>query len=205
MRDRLKIGLLEVELGSFYVNACVWGHSPEKLSSFLSAIPSPSYIGPQVDRWTCFVNEYLDMQDQEVIDVFGMRLSEKGSAKVISVLNHDSDILSVDVFEEGRRTGSYNSCPGYFASSPSEESLKPRLKNANAYSGLKEGVSPDDIHRVFCDDVAHLGADELHQRIIRLLGLPDYSFGAGFRYVAEDGDQPPWTFIPASHSTANQP
>lgn len=181
-------------MGSFYVSICVSDLSASQLEHWLGQQPFASYFGPTENNWTCFVSQPLDTQDQETIDAFGFILTGKSERKAIAVLNHDDDILSVDIFEDGQRTGGFNSCPGYFKRDPSPEDLKPKLASPEAFARIKPGLTTDQVVDALTDDA--LGDPwDIHSALVGLLELPEYSIGMGFKYVARGHSPVVWTFV----------
>jgi hypothetical protein len=187
-------------MGSFYVSVCVSDLSATQLEQWLEQQPFASYFGPTEDNWTCLVSEPLDKQDQKVIDAFGFILTGGAQRKAVAVLNHDDDILTVDVYEDGQRSGSYNSCPGYFKRDPSPEDLKPRLASPEAFARMRPLLESDQIVRALTD-TATTDPWDIHSALVSLLGLPHYSIGMGFRYVARGESPADWTFVAGTNDT----
>lgn len=182
-------------MGSFYVNACISELPEAQLSRWLGNLDTPSFVGSRINGWTCFVNEMLEMQDQDFIDLLGKHLTRDSTRKMVSVLNHDSSILSVDTFANGARTGSYNSCPGYFHDKPAEADLKPRLKNVDAFRLLVPGLTVERVQSVFYGDGSFRLAEQIHGAVVDLLGLPAYSIGMGFTYVSQGESDAEWIAV----------
>lgn len=181
-------------MGSFYVSLTVRADASKAFADALQEVGDSGLIGPYLGGWTTCLSQELDRQDQRVIDFYGERLSAALGAPVIAVLNHDSDILSIDLYENGTRAASYNSCPGYFASDPSEDELKPSLTDAAPFAALATEVGTDDVERVLLQhDVL---AEDIHKGLIDLLDLPAYSVFVGHRYALDGESDVTWKELP---------
>lgn len=172
-------------MGNFYVNICVKISDPHQLISSFSPTFGAAFVGPSVDGWTCFSSEAIDSQDQAKINMLGIHLSAEFKTTAVAVLNHDDSILSVDLYREGEAIAEFNSCPGYFNPNPSEEDLEPRLSDASAFASLVEDISPEDLSVELLKP--ELAADTLglHEKLVSVLRLPQYSIAAGYRYINE--------------------
>lgn len=168
-------------MGYFYVNLSVKGASQAELAAFLRQSRSDAFIGPVENGWCSFTDSVIEQQDQEVIDQIGSALSLKFDA-VVSVLNHDDDILSVDVFRHGKSVANYNSCPGCFMDDPTDDDLKPQLSSSSAFADLADGLSATSVEEILL--ASDLFGIELHQRFAKLIGLPSYSVGFGEKYAS---------------------
>lgn len=168
-------------MGNFYVNVTLKAERMA-LKTMLDHIADRSVIGPEADGWLTFSSAALEQQEQETIDAYGEGVSKHVAGPVIAALNHDDDILSIDVYEGGVRTATYNSCPGYFSESPTEADLKPRLTNPDVFDAL----APDAGISALLND-RPVFAVEAHAAFAKAAGLPPETAGFGFRY-AERGE-----------------
>lgn len=174
-------------MGSFYVSLCISDLPLEPLKQWLDQIEDHFLIGPQAGPWICVVSALLDTQDFALLDAFGKGATKDSNRKAFAVLNHDDDVLSVDVYVNGEMVAAYNSCPGYFLEEPAEGQLDPRLQNPEAYAALKEGVTAPQVVAILQPSEGFVFASDAHGELVDLLGLPAYSKGIGFKY-ALDGD-----------------
>jgi hypothetical protein len=178
-------------MGSFYVNFSVKGIRQADLARFLRERKIDAYVGPAQNGWCSFSDSVTEGQDSSEITQLGASLSLDLQKSVLCVLNHDDDVLSIDLFQDGSPTAEYNSCPGYFDMDPSPERLQPRFSGVEDLAKLGTNISPVDLREILTDDGAL--AVELHERLAAVLDLPKYSVGFGYRYVAggefEDLDQ----------------
>ena len=166
-------------MGNFYVNISAKVDRPT-LKSMLDHMPDRSVIGPEGNGWLTFTSEHLETQDQEVIDAYGVGLSQYIPGPMIAVLNHDDDILSIDLFEGGKRTATYNSCPGYFDERATEADLEPKFSNSEAFDAL----APDGGVTALLKE-RPVFAVEAHAAFAKAVGLP--AAGFGFCYVERRG------------------
>lgn len=168
-------------MGNFYVNISVKGATQAELADALRAMMAPAIVGPSFNGWCSFVENSIEMQDQEAIDQFGAAFSKR-FGPTVSVLNHDDDMLSVDLYVDGKAVAEFNSCPGYFNEQASEAELAPRWSGVDQFAALGRGISQADVEAAFQGDEPF--AAEMHERLATLLGLPRYSVGFGFGYAS---------------------
>lgn len=168
-------------MGNFYVNMTLKAERIA-LKSLLDHISDRSVIGPDKDGWLTFSSVLLEQQDQQNIDDYGIGLSEQFAGPVIAVLNHDDDVLSIDLYEGGARTATYNSCPGYFREDATAADFEPKFTNPEAYDALAPGKGVGALL-----SSRPIFAIEAHVDFNKLVGLPGESAGFGFRN-AERGE-----------------
>lgn len=183
-------------MGNFYVNICVNELASTQLEAWLGAQLFPSYVGPELNGWVCFVSEPLDAQEQTIIHDFGSVLTKDSSRLAVTVLNHDDDVLVIEIFQNGARLAAYNSCPGYFTEDATEDDWRPHLDDASAFAALKPGVTEQQIKQTLVEGEMSAFACDTHQAVVDLLGLPDYSVGEGFRYVSRGKSDISWKLVP---------
>lgn len=166
-------------MGNFYVNITAKADR-EALTSLLDSVTDRSVIGPQHNGWLTFSTELIEEQGQVAIDEYGCGVSENFPGPAIAVLNHDDDILSIDLYEGSKQTGTYNSCPGYFDPNATEADLKPVFTNSAAYDAL--GPTVRDVL-----STKSVFAIDAHAAFVEAAGLPKEAVGFGYRY-AERGE-----------------
>ncbi|WP_442582759.1 hypothetical protein ACSBOB_12765 [Mesorhizobium sp. ASY16-5R] len=170
-------------MGNFYVNFSVKGVAQTELIEDFRRNAIDAFVGPDERGWCCFAEEVTDSQDQSAITALGSSLSLRTGQPVLSVLNHDDDMLSVDLFVAGETVGDYNSCPGYFDDDPDPERLMPRLLHAEEFAKLREGLTVSNLRDALTTDQS-LDAISSHERVVEQLALPGYSIGFGFGYAS---------------------
>lgn len=177
-------------MGDFYVNISVRDASQDKLAEFFRAVNDPAIVGPEENGWTAVASENLDSQSQEVIDLYMKAFSGQLETFAVSVLNHDEDILSVDIWKDGEMVGEYNSCPGYYKSAPTKEDLSPRVSGMEIFANLSDKFDEERFRGQLLKGAdEYVDTYEAHETLISMLGLPGYSMAFGFRNGAGD-DEP---------------
>jgi hypothetical protein len=171
-------------VGHFYVNFNVKGATQPEIVDLLRTLRLDAYVGPEAGSWICFSERGADEQDQQIIAAIGAQLSARLDKPVLCVLNHDDDILALDLFATGVVIAEYNSCPGYFEESPDEERLKPSLSGVEQLAALGNKVTPAAVRQVLTTDDQDF-ASGIHESFVNLLGLPEYSVAFGYNYIAK--------------------
>ncbi|MEM9709411.1 MAG: hypothetical protein AAF871_11530 [Pseudomonadota bacterium] len=169
-------------MGNFYANLSVATADKTLVQSSLSQVASDhGFIGPSEGDWTTITSDAIDAQNQDDIDAYGKTLSDVLNAAVVSVMNHDDDVLSVALYRAHNRIAEYNSCPGYFAEMPSKAALQPAVRNVSEFVELASGVAEEDIVKLITEPSPI--AFETHKALVQMFRLPRYSTGFGYRYV----------------------
>ena len=146
-----------------------------------SAIVTPAQNG-------CVVvfDEESEEQDTDVITLLASRLSRQLRCPVLALLNHDDDILAYWLYISGELADEYDSSPGYF--DPAAEVSPPAggdaQKVCNAFGANAVAEVESVLRKVPRDDEFYF-ADDRHRDLARLLGVPLFVVGAGFRYVSQ--------------------
>lgn len=168
-------------MGNFYVNFSVKGTKADEIASRASSLTRDAFISEPEGNWHCVVAAETDEQDQDVISQFGKTLSQ-GGATVVSALNHDDGLIILEVFENGEAVAHYNSNPDYFSG---EGDGLPVLQGEAKFAQVAKDVSVDDVKSLLTpeDGEEFVFAIDLHYDIVKLLGLPSFSVGAGHDYV----------------------
>ncbi len=134
-------------------------------------------IGPSENGWTVLSSMLLDSQDMNVIKDYSTRLSSLMATNVVTVVNHDDDVLWLFGLKDGDLIATFHSDPGYF----SGEDLPPQIDGWALFAetfGEGKGTKVDLAlvsEQVFAID--------RHGLITKALGLPEYSVGFGFGYA----------------------
>ncbi len=169
-------------MGNFYVNFSVKGAEQQPVADALRRAGRTAIVTPPQNGYVVVFDEEADSQAVEPILEVGGLLSREVSSPVLAVLNHDDDILCYWLFEGGELTDSYNSRPDYFA--PSEgESDEQGGDAGKLCSSLAVDSDPAAIEAILRGD--HVFAVEQHQSLAEALGLPHWSIGYGYSYVAD--------------------
>ena len=167
-------------MGSFYVNFSIKSADAQQVASTLEHSGRRAIVTPATGGYVVAYDEQADEQDDTAILAVGSLLSRELSAPVFAVLNHDDDILCYWFFDGGELVDSYNSSPDYFSyrkPGPSEGGEPGKL-----CAVLGAAADPVAVEAILRKE--YLFALERHQEIAELLGLPPWSVGFGYTYVA---------------------
>ncbi len=169
-------------MGNFYVNFTVKRDDPERVAAALKGAACRAFITPPSNGYVMVCEEQSDTQDEVAIKQVGALLSRTADAPVLAVLNHDDDILCYWLLEHGQVSDSYNSCPDYFGESDEEESDSggDAKRLCEALSVPSAAAAVDEILR--SDEYAF--AIDRHSALAAGLGLPPFSVGLGYQYLA---------------------
>ena len=172
-------------MGAFYTNITVRASSADVVLPLLQGrrvFVTPAHGGyvtiydEQCDEGGLFPNE------------FATHLSQALGSVAFLVTVHDDDILYVDVFENGERLDEYDSCPNYFSEDDDADDV-PEGGNPAVLCktfGCNDEKAVADV--LYCrdeDSDIWIFATERHLALARLLGLPEFSVGYGYKYLAQ--------------------
>jgi hypothetical protein len=180
----------EVLLGAFYTNITVRAPSPQAVLPLLAG--RRAFVSPGSNGWVTIYDEQCEEGDSDPAE-FAAQLSGQIGTLAFLVTVHDDDILYFDVFDQGAQVDEYDSCPNYFSEEDDDDGdigfLPP------------EGGDPELLCRAFgCTDRPALEealytqdqesrlwifASERHRALAGLLGLPAFSVGFGYKYLAQ--------------------
>lgn len=172
-------------MGNFYVNYTTRGPGREAVAACLRGAQRSAFVGPTREGCTVFFDEESDTQDDEVIKELGTLLSRELKAPVLAVLNHDDDVLAYWLFEAGRLSDEYNSCPGYFDGDDETPAGGDALKLCAAFGVPAQAQQVDAILR----NEDYTFALDRHEALAALLKLPWPLCSMGYGYLAE-GERP---------------
>lgn len=169
-------------MGNFYVNYATRGSDQAAVAKSLRSAKCKAFVGPTLDNVTVFFDEESDSQNDSVIKNLGKQVSRDIVAPVLAVLNHDDDILAYWLFEDGKLSDEYNSCPGYFTGDGGDSPAGGDAKKLCAAFGV-----PTEAEAV--EEVLHDGdyvfALERHEALAALLKHPWPYVCMGYRYIKE--------------------
>ncbi|MGZ4962640.1 MAG: hypothetical protein ACXWC8_08815 [Limisphaerales bacterium] len=173
-----------VGVGNFYVNHTVRGATAEAVAKALKG--RTAIIAPADNDCVVVFDAECDTQDQAIIAEVGEKLSSELGATVLSVLNHDDDILWYQLFEKGKVIDEYDSMPGYFdEDSDHSGALGGDAQKLAAAFGIQDSVG---IARILKSD-KYSSAVERHAALCEALNIPDFAAGCGYRYI-DSGELP---------------
>lgn len=176
-------------MGNFYTNYTLRGPSQQAVAEALAGCSA--IVTPVQDGCVVVFDEQSDEQDMEVITKLAARLSREFTCPVLVVLNHDDDIFWYQLYLSGELADEYDSSPGYF--DPSAEPSGPvggdAQKLCNVFGVSNIAAVESVLRKSSFDESGYTFAVERHTDLARVLGIPSFGVGAGFRYVA-DGELP---------------
>lgn len=180
-------------MGAFYTNLTVRVPSRQDVLPLLAG--RRAFVSPQLGGYVTIYDERCD-EGGLYPNEFATELSQKLDTVVFLATVHDDDILYFDVFDKGDRLDEYDSCPDYFSEQDEDEGSEPLPP---------EGGNPGVLCEVFgcanrkaVEEVLYtqdedsdlvIFAHERHGALAGLLGLPGFSVGYGYKYLAT-GDLP---------------
>ena len=164
-------------MGNFYVNFSVKDVEPAKLAELFTKRGDTGFVGPEADGWTTVSTLNLELQDTAFNLECGNSVSATFETTVVGVLNHDDDVLLVDLFDEGTHDGQIVSNPGFFDG----RDLDPLIRHSDQFNRVFGNTSIIKILDAL--NAEHVFAIELHREIAKALSLPSYSVGFGAAYA----------------------
>ena len=163
-------------MGGFYTNYTLRGPSQKAVADALAG--RKAIVSPESSGCVVAYDEASDDQNAEIIAALAAHLSGALHCPVLAVLDHDDDILWYQLYEDGKRTDEYDSCPGYFDFSAKEPS-PPAGGDARrlcAAFGASDVATVDRILRKSSyDDDGYVFAHERHADLARALAIPDFA------------------------------
>jgi len=177
-------------MGGFYVNSTLRGPSQEEVASCLREEKRVAYVSPTFKRFTTVFDAECDTQDEKAIADSSTVLSGRFKCPVLSVLNHDDDILMYWLYSDGLLIDRYNSYPGYFGGPAG-----PIPEGGDAAKICKVIGQPEAVERV--EQILRTSSEEdefcfavdRHRVLAEALGLPDLSIGFGYRALDCEDDE----------------
>jgi hypothetical protein len=113
-------------MGAFYVDYTVKGADPKWVVRALGG--TNAFISPEQSGCIVVLDEESGKQNQAVIAKVAAHLSASLRTTVLTVLNHDCDILWYQLYKGGTLIDQYNSTPDYW--SPKSQPPLPEGGNA---------------------------------------------------------------------------
>src|SRR5688572_9942700 len=101
-------------MGNFYTSITLAGPTQQRLVEVLRRLEWHAYVSPTVRGVTTVFEFASESQQLDVIKELAADLSDAFDCPAMAVVNHDDSVLYLWLFESGRQTVAYNSCPSYF-------------------------------------------------------------------------------------------
>lgn len=161
-------------MGNFYTNITVLDANTESIADRLRVLGRTAFVADAHDSSVVYDRE-CEAQDTEILAALAEDLSSTLDARALAVLNHDDDVLWLQLYVRGELLAEYANQGG------------PRVRARDMCRALGR---PDRtlavwflLHRPFVFQVTR------HARLARSLGLPEAAVGSGFTYI-ERGELP---------------
>lgn len=168
-------------MGSKYVSFAVHRPDPERVADLLRRGGYKAIITPPQSDYVVVYEEKSEFDEDQITEV-GTLLSREADALVFAALNFDEDVFAYWLFEKGHLLDSFNSHPRFGEVSKSDDEPRggdaQRLRQAfgtKASSAAVEAILQGD----------YVFVTEQHEQLAKLLGLPSWSVGLGYEYVAD--------------------
>ena len=190
-------------MGTFCTNITLVGVDPSVVEPLLIEAGRPAYVGGW-DGHTVVFDEAGEAQDGSHASL-AADLSARLGCVAVAALNHDDDILYLQVFEAGTVRGEYHSQPEAFAEDPDAPGGDERWLlglDPAALVALVGRGDPDRVAAIAAGDAVFAG--DVHHALLTELGLPLAACGFGYRYLS-NGDAPDDAAAGALHEVGATP
>ncbi len=144
--------------------------------------------------WISVCDEATEDQDTTGLDMLAAILSAATLSTVVSILVHDSDVLLLGLFVNGKKVDEFNSDPMYMEGAipadmgPTAEQVAGAAGNADHWKHvLVPGATPQDLTQVWRE--TELDAEAQLGRVAELLGCSPDRVRVGLNYF-EFGEVP---------------
>jgi hypothetical protein len=170
-------------MGNFYANHVVRSDDPDRIVRILEELGRRAYVASS-GHVTFVYDERCDAQDPAELRDLATRLSRECRVPVLAVCNHDDDVLTLALGEEGKVVEAYNSFPGYFEDGGDEPLLANIERLCAAFGGSEDRRA--DVEALLRRPHGDIHFEvERHIALFTLLGLPTALAPFGFQYAAE--------------------
>ncbi len=136
-------------------------------------------LPPDAGGWVAIYDQATESQEGRVLDALGMLVSR--GAVAFSALVHDSDVLQLTLFDDGRVLDRFDSMPGYFDGQPGR---RPRLKADRWAVALAPGQRVDALRDVLSEE--GLRPEVVLERVATLFGCDVARASVGHTYVERE-------------------
>jgi hypothetical protein len=162
-------------VGNFYTNVTVMAGA-ERVVPVLQQTGRDAWVAPAASCCVVFDRE-TDDQDTEILAALAEAISHDLGTRALAVLNHDDDILWLQLYERGELL--------------TEGATEPGTPTASAAVLARTFGRPARAPAVWLAlRLPMVFEVTRHAWLARLLGLPGVAIGTGFNYI-EQGEPPP--------------
>jgi len=138
--------------------------------------------GDSDGRWLTIYDEGTEGQDDKRLDALAGALSAELETSAVTVLVHDSDVLELRLFEDGKRADRYNNAPGYFDERVSKKAAAEAAGHPERWSHLlRDGVTAAAVRAIWSDETLH--AETVLAKTAAALGWNGRLAGTGYSYT----------------------
>ncbi len=145
-------------MGSFYTNVALRGVDQSEVAEYLAGRNRQVLVSPTIEGVTVVYDALTESQDPRLLTNLARELSAQLDCPALAALNHDEDVLWLQLHVDGRLVDQYNSSPSYFE----DGSL-----------GEPEGGDADALCEAF-------GASDREDEVEQILRKPDGADGYSF-------------------------
>lgn len=182
-------------MGNFYTNITLRTGDQASVVNALRAGGRDALVSHPEHGCTVVFDSECEEQDLDTLHELADTLSQELRCPALAVLDHDDDVLSVSLHENGRMTDRYDSAPGYFESGPGRA---PEGGDAARWCQAFASANVAGVESVLRAASGASGGGpyvfevDRHDALVQALGLPTVAVGTGYNYI-EDGEYPPGT------------
>lgn len=177
-------------MGNHYANITLKGSRREDIADILRVNGCEAIISPSVDAITILYDKSIEIEENAIV-VLGKKISEELGCVAWAIFIYDDDVFMYWLFEHGELIDEYNSSPEYFEGIISVPSGRDEKKLCQAFNAINKEREVHDI--LYCQKDIGVGSPpsgyvfetERHLHLCRVMGLPDYAVGTGYKYLIE--------------------
>jgi hypothetical protein len=171
--------------GSFFTTA-VFFTDGDSVIQDLKSQPGHAFVltAKESPHLTVVADAASDTQSDKAADSLMSGVTGRLAVKGLFFLVHDSDILVVRGYENGRKVFDFDSRPGYFTG----DDLPPSVSGLPwlAHFGLEESAATRLLSRENVD--RYVFAEDLMAKVCQALSLPSWMVGVGYGYLHNESE-----------------
>jgi hypothetical protein len=177
-------------VGSFYTNITLRGPGQDEVAEYLAGRNRQVLVSPTISGVTVVYDALTESQQTRLLTDLGRELSGQFDCPALAALNHDDDVLWLQLHEDGRLIDEYNSAPDYFDQTAS---AGPDGGDAQALCEVFDAADATErvkrILRQERDVAGYMFASKRHAELAEQLGFPPELVTTGYRYLTH-GETP---------------
>jgi hypothetical protein len=179
-------------MGSSYTNIVVRGARRAEVVEYLTERRRAAFVAAAGDRLAVVYDAECESQDWSLVQGLTATLSARFGSTALGALLHDDDVLLYCLYQGGRPVDEYNSHPSFGEAGPHEPPTGGDARLLCLAFRVPEATEAVGrlLHRPnFIGEDDYLSTDRRHQELVRLLGLPTFAAGLGYRYAARGSQE----------------